>query len=248
MNEKDAVLIPKNLGENFSSGFFNRIFLGGVSRYAVTPLIVALSPGHGDKTRFRQWSSIAIGNHSITPKRFQICSDDWHRWRFWSAFRHFGTNFAESCRMSKSSWMMVPTRSREMLTYSSIDLAEIRLSSKSSWWMWSIISGVLTVLCHPGRGSSQVEKPPHLNWSTQFLTLTYDGTYSPNASVRMAWISFGALPCRTKTWWQLPSPYCWNRLYMLPFSLCNKKRLQFGTWTDPSFQTTLSIPSYDIGK
>jgi len=21
-----------------------------------------------------------------------------------------------------------------------------------------------------------------------------------------------------------------------PFSLCNKKRLQFGTWTDPSFQ------------
>ena len=23
-------------------------------------------------------------------------SDDWHRWRFWSAFRHFGSHFVES--------------------------------------------------------------------------------------------------------------------------------------------------------
>jgi len=34
-----------------------------VSHYAATPLIVALSPGHSDITRFRPWSSIAIGNH-----------------------------------------------------------------------------------------------------------------------------------------------------------------------------------------
>jgi len=34
-----------------------------VSRYAATPLIVALSPGHSDITRFRPWSPIAIGNH-----------------------------------------------------------------------------------------------------------------------------------------------------------------------------------------
>ena len=33
-----------------------------------------------------------------------------------------------------------------------------------------------------------------------------------NVSVRMAWISFGALPCRKKkTWWQLASRCCWNR-------------------------------------
>jgi len=33
-----------------------------------------------------------------------------------------------------------------------------------------------------------------------------------NVSVRMAWISFGALPCRRKkTWWQLASRCCWNR-------------------------------------
>jgi len=34
-----------------------------VSRYAATPLIVALSPGHSVVTRFRPWSPIAKGNH-----------------------------------------------------------------------------------------------------------------------------------------------------------------------------------------
>jgi len=54
----------KNWGENFSSGFLNlEFFLGRVSRYAATWLIVALSPGHSDITRFRPWSLIATGNH-----------------------------------------------------------------------------------------------------------------------------------------------------------------------------------------
>ena len=34
-----------------------------MSRYAATPLIVVLSPGHSDITRFRLWSSIATGKH-----------------------------------------------------------------------------------------------------------------------------------------------------------------------------------------
>jgi len=33
-----------------------------VSCYAATPLIVTLSPGHSDITRFRPWSPIATGN------------------------------------------------------------------------------------------------------------------------------------------------------------------------------------------
>jgi len=37
--------------------------LGGVNRYAVTPLIAALSPGHSDITRFCPWSPIATGNY-----------------------------------------------------------------------------------------------------------------------------------------------------------------------------------------
>ena len=58
--------------------------------------------------------------------------------------------------------------------------------------------GVVTVLGRPGRGASQVEKSPLLNWATQFLTVAYDGACSPNVSVRMACISFGALLCRKK--------------------------------------------------
>ena len=34
-----------------------------MSRYAATPLIFALFPGHSDITRFHPWSSIATGNH-----------------------------------------------------------------------------------------------------------------------------------------------------------------------------------------
>jgi len=131
-------------------------------------------------------------------KNSKSCSDDWYRWRFWSAFRHFGTYFEESFRMSKSSWMMGPTLSREMPSCSAIDLAEILRPSKISSYIWSIISGVVTVLGRPRRGASQVEKPPRLNWATQFLTVAYDGACSRNVSVRMAWISFGALPCRKK--------------------------------------------------
>ena len=119
-----------------------------------------------------------------------------------------------------------------------IDLAEIRRSSKISSWIWSIISGVVTVLGRQGRGASQVEKSPRLKWTTQFLTAAYDGACSPNVSVRMASISFGALPCRKKTWWQLLS-WCWNRTRRLTCFLSasvTRKDLQFGTWTDPSFQ------------
>ena len=107
-------------------------------------------------------------------------------------------------------------------------------------WIWSIISGVVTVLGRPGRGASQVEKSPHLKWATQFLTMEYDGACSPNISIRMAWISFGALPCRRKkVWWQLASPSCWNRARRLTYFISvsvTKKDLQFVTWTDPSFQ------------
>ena len=43
-----------------------------------------------------------------------------------------------------------------------------------------------------------MKKSPRLNSATQFLTVAYDGAFSPNVSVRMAWIFFGALPCKKK--------------------------------------------------
>ena len=63
INEEDAVLILKIEARNFPADFCTLNFWGGVSRYATTPLIVALSPGHGNITRFRPWSPIAKGNH-----------------------------------------------------------------------------------------------------------------------------------------------------------------------------------------
>jgi len=84
------------------------------------------------------------------------------------------------------TWMVDPTRSHEMPSCSAIDLAEIRRSSKISSWIWSIISGVVTVLGRPRRGATQVEKSPRLNWATQFLTVAYDSACSPNVSLRMA--------------------------------------------------------------
>ena len=151
----------------------------------------------------------------IAPKKFQICSDDWPLWWFWSAFRHFRTHFTESFHMSKTSWIMEPTRSREMPSCSAIDLAEIRHYSKISSWMSSIITGVVPVFCRPGRSASQVEKSLRINWTTQFLTVAYDGACSSNVLIRMAWISFGALPCRGKILWQLASRCCWNLAHRL---------------------------------
>jgi len=59
----------KNRGENFSSRFLNsELFWGGMNRYAATPMIVALSPGHSDITRFCPWSPIATEKHWLTYK------------------------------------------------------------------------------------------------------------------------------------------------------------------------------------
>jgi len=48
---------------NFQRIFALGIFWGEVSRYAATPLIVALSPIHSHMTRFPPWSPVATGNH-----------------------------------------------------------------------------------------------------------------------------------------------------------------------------------------
>jgi len=184
-------------------------------------------------------------------KNYKSCPDDWYRCRFWSAFRHFGTHFAEIFLISKFSGMMQSTRSREMPSCSATELAEIWRSSKISSWIWSIIFWVVTVLGRPGQAASQVEKSPRLNWATQFLTVEYNVANYPNASVRMAWISCGALPCRkTNLMTACVSMLLKSRVSpgMLPFSLCNKKRLAMRHMNIPLFPMTLSIPSYDIVK
>jgi len=164
--------------------------------------------------------------------------DDWHLWRFIFAFGHFGTHFAKSFLMSKSSWMIDPTHSHEMPSRSAIDLSEIRQSSKISLWIWSLISG-WSVLGRPGWSASQVEKLPRLKWSTQFVTVVYDGAYSPNFFCQSGVNFLLRLDLQKKK-------YLTARVSMLLKSQASpdvllsasvtRKDLKFGTWTDPSFQ------------
>jgi len=62
----------KSRRELFQRIFALKIFLGRMICYAATPLVVALSLGHSDITRFCPWSPIATGNHldhtKIIPK------------------------------------------------------------------------------------------------------------------------------------------------------------------------------------
>jgi hypothetical protein len=112
----------------------------------------------------------------VTNRDMKSFGSRWKNSKIWS-------DFVES--LSKSSWMMDPTHSFEMPSCSAIDLADIWQSSRLSLWIWSIISGVVSVLGYLGRGTLQVEKIITFNWATQFLMVAYDGTYSPNVSVRM---------------------------------------------------------------
>jgi len=104
-----------------------------VGRYAATPLIVTLSSGHSDITRFSPWSPIATGNHLDRPEKNPIFGQTTGTVNVFDQCSGIsGTHFAESFRMSKSSRIMDPTRSREMPSYSAIDLAQIRWSSNIS--------------------------------------------------------------------------------------------------------------------
>ena len=72
INKENVVLIPKIRDEKFPADFCTRKYLtrGGVSRYAATQLIVALSPGHSYITIFRPCSPIATANRLDRTEKF----------------------------------------------------------------------------------------------------------------------------------------------------------------------------------
>ena len=130
---------------------------------------------------------------------------------------------------------------------SAIDLDVIRRSSKISSWIRSIISGVVTILFRPGRGASQVEKSPRLNFATQFWRW-HTIVHFPLMFLS-EWREFPSAPWLTggkKTWWQLAYRCCWNsarRLTCFLSASVRRKDLQFGAWTDPSFQRHRVCPT-----
>jgi len=83
---------------------------------------------------------------------------------------------------------------------------------ESSWKTWvtheSTYLNIWTVLSHDSTCRYQVTA----KHKGADKSLGRTGRKQANVSVRMAWISFGALPCRKrKTWWQPASRCCWNR-------------------------------------
>ena len=122
--------------------------------------------------------------------------------------------------------------------------------SKISSWILSITSGVVTFLVRPGRGASQVEKsrltgpPSFWRWYTMVhvpLMFLSEWREFPSAP----WLAGGKKLDKARVSMLLKSR---AKPDMLPFSLCNKKRLAIRHMNRPLFPTTLSIPSYDIGK
>jgi hypothetical protein len=77
-------------------------------------------------------------------------------------------------------------------------------------------------------------------------SLARPGSKQANVSVRMAWIYFGALPCRGKnTWWRLASSCCWIRVRRLTCFLSasvRQKELAIRHMKRSLFPTILSIP------
>ena len=72
-------------------------------------------------------------------------------------------------------------------------------------------------------------------------SLVRPGRKQANVSVRMAWISFGTLPCKErgeKTWWQLASWCCWNRARPWHASELVSFLVRLRTYQHPGTDTT----------
>jgi hypothetical protein len=120
--------------------------------------------------------------------------------------------------------IMDPACSCEIPSCSAFDLAKT----------WPVITGVVTVLGCPGQGASQITM---FKLGHPVLMVAYDVACFPNVSIRMAWISFGALPCRKK---KIDERLCFDveivcHLTCFLLASVTRKDSQFGKWTDPSF-------------
>ena len=185
----------KSRQELFWRIFALGIFWGRVSHYAATPLIVALSTGHSDITRFHTWSPIATGNHWIMLKKFQKLLGRLAPLLFLIRIQAF----QDPLHGELPHVQIVMNDGPNPLKWDAQLL--------SYWFSWNpavfqdelvnLINNLLGGHCF---GSSRMRciTGGKINWATLFLTVAYDGACSPNVSFRMVWISFRALPCREK--------------------------------------------------
>jgi hypothetical protein len=205
-----------------------------------------------DGTFFRAWSPIVPDrNHLNRAKKFQmlfrwLCTNQFlirvQAFRYplrgelphVQIFINAGPNPLSSDAQLLSDW-----------------LSKILRSSKIISWIWSIISGVVTVLGRPGQGESHVEKSPRLTWD---ITVFDDGIRwymflkcfcqnGLNFLRRLSLQEYNFVTARVTMFLK-----CRTSPDMLPFSPRNKKRLAILHMNRPLFPTTLPIASYDMEK
>jgi hypothetical protein len=91
---------------------------------------------------------------------------------------------------------------------------------------------------------------PTVTYKGADMFLAWPGRKQANVSVRMEWISFGALPCRKKTWWQLVPRCCWNHARPWHASkhvsfLVRLRTYQYpGTWSFSSMVKLITIVNW----
>ena len=113
---------------------------------------------------------------------------------------------------------------------------------------------MVTVLGRPGRGASHVGKNHHVQTGPPTFWRWHTMVHVPPNMFLSEWREFPSVPCLAKKKKNLTarvSMLLKSRASpdMLHFSLCNKKRLAIRHVNRrPFFPTTLSIPSYGIGK
>jgi len=227
-----------------------------VSRCAATPLIVALSAGHSDTTRFRPRSPIAPDRKSFgwrlreKKKKSKSCSDD----RLASlTFLISVQTFRYPLRRELPHVQIFMKDGPNPITWDAQSLSYWFSRNPAIFqdYLVNLINNFWDGHCFGTSRTKRITggKSPRLNCATQFLTVAYDGACYPSIS---EWRAFPSAPClagknlmTARVSMLLKSRASSD---MLPFSLRNKKRLAIRHMNRPLFPTTLSIPPYDIGK
>jgi len=213
-------LIPKNRGERFSIEFLHSDIFGRgepLCRHSTNCCFVRGSYCY-NQVFVHYCQSRWTGNHLDTMKNSKRCSDNWHRWSFWTTFVHFGTHLAE--------------------IWNPLILQDY------------LVNFINNIRRGHSFGSSTTRRITGGNITTYILG-GIRCWCSPNVPVRMACISFRALPWRKKNLMTARVRMLLKSRAapdMLSFGLCRKEILANQNTNRPLFPTTLSIPFYDIGK
>jgi len=179
-------------------------------------------------------------------KNFKSCSGDWHRWRFRvQAFR-------DSLRWGLPRVQIFMNDEPDLLTWDAKLLSYwfSRNPAVFQDYLVNFISNLRGGHCFVSSRTRDITGGKITTFKVGHPV--FDGACFPNVSFRIAWISFEALPCRGKNW--ITARVSLSLLKsraspdMLPFSLCNNKRLAIRHMNRPLFPTTLPIPPYGIGK